>query len=177
MATRFDIPNPPPFILPHQHSWWNYCLTQQWKCSLVPIPHAASSEKRSGEQSQISWAYYPKAVKTNEILRSVITATFITVKFVHLHLSIWPSSFCKPFIVECLGRSACYQNIEFFLGTHPRCIKGCLLSYTQFLHANRWKSSYHLLSTGNMQLIPKYVMYYTVNNISINLISHLYPSP
>ena len=34
-----------------------------------------------------------------------------------------------------------------------------------------------LLSTGNMQLIPKYVMYYTVNNISINLISHLYPSP
>ena len=26
----------------------------------------------SGEQSRISWAYYPKAVKTNEIVRSVI---------------------------------------------------------------------------------------------------------
>ena len=27
---------------------------------------------QSGEQSRISWAYYPKAVKTNEIARSVI---------------------------------------------------------------------------------------------------------
>ena len=31
----------------------------------------------SGEQSRISWAYYPKAVKTNEIARSVIIMTVV----------------------------------------------------------------------------------------------------
>ena len=56
-----------------------------------------------------------------------------------------------------------HQRLSAFIHTVPPC--------------KQWKSSYHLLSTGNMQLIPKYVMYYTVNNISINLISHLYPSP
>ena len=40
--------------------------------SLVPSPHVPPGEKRSGEQSQISWAYYPKVVRTNEIARSVI---------------------------------------------------------------------------------------------------------
>ena len=29
-------------------------------------------EKRSGERSLISWAYYPKVVMTNEIARLVI---------------------------------------------------------------------------------------------------------
>ena len=29
-------------------------------CSLVTSPHAPPSEKRSGEQSRIFWAYYPK---------------------------------------------------------------------------------------------------------------------
>ena len=32
----------------------------------------ATEIKWSGEQSQISWAYFPKVVKTNEIVRSVI---------------------------------------------------------------------------------------------------------
>ena len=40
--------------------------------SLVPYPHAPPGEKRSSEQSQISWAYYPNMVMTNEIARSVI---------------------------------------------------------------------------------------------------------
>ena len=40
--------------------------------SLVPRPHAPPGEKRSGQQSQISWACYPKLVMTNEIVRSVI---------------------------------------------------------------------------------------------------------
>ena len=38
--------------------------------SLVPSPCAPPGEKRSGEQSQIS--YSPKVVRTNEIARSVI---------------------------------------------------------------------------------------------------------
>ena len=42
------------------------------KPSLVPRPRAPPGEKRSGERSQISWAYYPKRVITNEIARSVI---------------------------------------------------------------------------------------------------------
>ena len=40
--------------------------------SLVPHPHTPPSEKRSGEQSRISWAYYPNVVMTNEIARSAI---------------------------------------------------------------------------------------------------------
>ena len=53
----------------------------------------ASDEKQSGERSRISWVYYPKVVRTNEIERSVII-TYValsltsTVKFAHLHLSI-----------------------------------------------------------------------------------------
>ena len=43
-----------------------------WKCSLVSRPRAPPGEKRSGERSRISWAYYPKRVMTNEIARSVI---------------------------------------------------------------------------------------------------------
>ena len=42
------------------------------KCSLVPTPRTPSGEKRSGERSQISWAYSPKRWKTNEIARSLI---------------------------------------------------------------------------------------------------------
>ena len=40
--------------------------------SLVSSPRAPPGEKQSGEQSRISWAYYTKAVRTNEIARSVI---------------------------------------------------------------------------------------------------------
>ena len=48
------------------------CISENPKYSLVPSPRAPPGEKRSGEQSQISWAYYPKVVMTNEIVRSVI---------------------------------------------------------------------------------------------------------
>ena len=40
--------------------------------SLVTSSRVPPGEKRSGERSQISWAYYLKAVRTNEIVRSVI---------------------------------------------------------------------------------------------------------
>ena len=42
------------------------------ECSLVPRPRVPPGEKRSGERSQIPWAYYPKRVMTNEIARLVI---------------------------------------------------------------------------------------------------------
>ena len=45
--------------------------------SHVPCSCRPLSEKQSGEQSQISWAYYPKVVMTNETARSV----FITHMF------------------------------------------------------------------------------------------------
>ena len=35
------------------------------RINLVPSLRAPPSEKRSGERSQISWAYSPKVVKTN----------------------------------------------------------------------------------------------------------------
>ena len=41
--------------------------------SLVPVRAHLPARKDLGERSRISWAYYPKAVKTNEIARSVIT--------------------------------------------------------------------------------------------------------
>ena len=58
--------------------------------SLVPRPRTPPGGKRSGEQSRISWAYYPKGVIINEIARLVIiTYTFLTmVKFAHLHSNI-----------------------------------------------------------------------------------------
>ena len=61
----------------------------QWP-SLVPWPRAPPGEKRSGEQSRNSWAYYPKRVMTNEIARSVIImyTSLTTVKIVYLHSSI-----------------------------------------------------------------------------------------
>ena len=61
--------------------------------SLMPSLRAPPGKKRSGEQSQISWAYYPKPVETNEIARLVIImehlpTSLTTVKFVHLGSSI-----------------------------------------------------------------------------------------
>ena len=38
----------------------------------IPVCVHPPAEKRSGEQSQISWAYSPKLVKTNEIARLLI---------------------------------------------------------------------------------------------------------
>ena len=40
--------------------------------SLVSSPCAPPGEKRSGERSEIPWAYSPKRWKTNEIARSLI---------------------------------------------------------------------------------------------------------
>ena len=40
--------------------------------SLVTSLRVPPGEKQSGEQSRISWAYYSKAVRTNEIARSVV---------------------------------------------------------------------------------------------------------
>ena len=46
--------------------------------SLVPSPRVPLGEKWSGEQSQISWAYTPKVVRTNEIVRLAYIALFFT---------------------------------------------------------------------------------------------------
>ena len=46
-------------------------LLQTFMTSLVPTLHAPPSEKQSGEQSQISLAYFSKLLKTNETSRSV----------------------------------------------------------------------------------------------------------
>ena len=41
--------------------------------SIVSTPRAPPSEKQSGEQSEMSWTYYPNLVTTNQIARSVTT--------------------------------------------------------------------------------------------------------
>jgi len=51
----------------HVMSWMSYHTI-----SLVTSPCVPPGEKRSGEQSRISWAYSPKQWKTNEIVRSLI---------------------------------------------------------------------------------------------------------
>ena len=55
-------------------------------------PHAPPGEKQSGERSRISWAYYPKAIRTNEIAGSVIITYHLPYdsKICHLHSSIRP---------------------------------------------------------------------------------------
>ena len=42
------------------------------EASLMSLSFVPPDEKQSGEQSQISWAYFPKVVRTNEIARLVI---------------------------------------------------------------------------------------------------------
>ena len=37
--------------------------------SLMPRPHTPPSKKRSGEWSQISWAYFQNVLRTNQIVR------------------------------------------------------------------------------------------------------------
>ena len=66
-------------LQPHEvrSTWSNVLVSFQitiylGKHSLVPSLHAPPSEKWSDEQCQISWAYYTKDVKTNEIARSVV---------------------------------------------------------------------------------------------------------
>ena len=75
--------------------WWDLP-------SLVPSPHTPPSMKWSGEQSQISRAYFPKVVKTNEIVRSVIISGMYSISLTtlsllkHLYLSfewIWHKIF------------------------------------------------------------------------------------
>ena len=60
-----------------QHGYVYSSFQVPWKnlgscTSLVPTPRTPPGEKRSGERSQISWAYSPKRWKTNEIARSLI---------------------------------------------------------------------------------------------------------
>ena len=43
-----------------------------YSCGLMPNPLPPPSEKWSGEQSQISWDYSQKVVRTNEITRWII---------------------------------------------------------------------------------------------------------
>ena len=56
---------------------FRFCILQVIKnwmvgTSLVPRLRVPPGEKRSGERIQISWAYYPNGVMTNEIARLVI---------------------------------------------------------------------------------------------------------
>ena len=60
-----------PYIGLHEDIMFIECYLIFWT-SVVPRPHAPPGEKRSGEQSRISWACYPKRVMTNEIARLVI---------------------------------------------------------------------------------------------------------
>ena len=67
-----------------QTKWCTFWTLIDWcgilfffKLSLVPNPCAAPAERQSGEQRQISWAYSPKVVRTNEIARlAIITKHF-----------------------------------------------------------------------------------------------------
>ena len=58
---------------------WEHCLLSNYiiipnveVVSCHTCTHTPPGEKWSGKQSQISWAYYPNGVMTNEIVRSVI---------------------------------------------------------------------------------------------------------
>ena len=68
--------------------------------SLMPTLCASPSEKRSGEQSQISWAYYWKVVRTNEIVGSlIITPHFPYNNNINLFISI------RVLVNECIYSS------------------------------------------------------------------------
>ena len=44
-----------------------------YRISLMPSLHAApTGEKQSDAQTRISWAYFPKVVRTNKVVKSVI---------------------------------------------------------------------------------------------------------
>ena len=73
------------------HSLWRVWLVRLTKeGSFMPTPSVLPSEKRSGEQSQISWDYYPKVIRTNEIVRSVIiTSTSLEGRSSLCSLQLW----------------------------------------------------------------------------------------
>ena len=63
----------------HVVRYWRVCMGLP-PPSLVPRPRAPPGKKWSGEQSQISWAYSLKVVRTNEIARLVIIKVFISTR-------------------------------------------------------------------------------------------------
>ena len=120
---------------------------------LVSCPAHARLPARngSGERSKILWAYSPKVVMTNEIVRSVvITYTFFTiVKFVHLHLSIhtfFERVGCKMFwsLLGYIGPKACAspRNLTWF--TRP------------FLLVRRWGLGTRLHTAKTLGLLQPY---------------------
>ena len=79
--------------------------------SLMPSLHAPPGKKQSGEQSQISWAYSPKVVRTNAIARLVIK----TEQFPHNNKFFFYLYSSVHTIFEQVGRKHC-QVIASFPG-------------------------------------------------------------
>ena len=57
---------------PYSVKWAGSPVSAAPSTSLVPHPRTPPSKKRSGERSQLSWAYFLNVIMTNEIAKSVI---------------------------------------------------------------------------------------------------------
>ena len=132
------------------------CAQAVWCASLVPRPCAPPGEKRSGEQSQTSWAYSPKVVMTNESVRLVIiTCTSLTtLKFVHLHLGI------RTFF-ERVGCKMFWSLLGYVVekaGTSPR----NLTRFTRpFLLVRGWGLGTRLVMCLSTRLVCMYLLLVT----------------
>ena len=104
--------------------------TWLWRSSLVTSPCMPPDEKRSGERNQISWAYYPKAVRTNETARSVITKTFshkiVMIRVRHVYYPV----------DTCLSYASVFFFFFLCINKKIRCLFS-LLSFTFWEQQNR----------------------------------------
>lgn len=76
--------------------------------SLVPSLHVPQGKKWSGEQCQISWAYFQKAVMTNEIVRSLIVMYTVLTIAISTQLSV-PLS--EQVWHKMIGRLHCQKRV------------------------------------------------------------------
>ena len=93
--------------------WYKCCVLTcpLFLVSLVPHLCVPSGKKRSGEWSQISWAYYPNRVTTNEITRSIIIAWHFP----------YNSNICSsPFKYPYLFLAGWLQNVLIVARLHCR---------------------------------------------------------
>ena len=71
----------------------------------MPNPCVPPGEKWSGEQSQISWAYFPEVVRTNEIARFLLPSTSLI-----SYSSI--STFFSRYDIMNVARWHCHKSVH-----------------------------------------------------------------
>ena len=87
----------------HTHTFLLKADLRVLQCiSLMPSLCVPPGKKRSGEQSQTLWAYFPKVVRTNEIARWIIISPYNSKSlFISIRVSV---PFLSRLVAKCFDR-------------------------------------------------------------------------